>query len=73
MSLNQNANEQVFFKGKIVEIEKKVAELTEKRKNEVFDSLKKLGNGILGHFGMSLDNFKMEQNQGGSYNISFKQ
>ncbi len=37
------------------------------------DGLKNIGNSILGYFGMSLDNFKLEQGQGGGYNISFKQ
>ena len=36
--------------------------------------LKELGNGILGKFGMSLDNFKAEKDPTtGSYNISFQQ
>ena len=36
--------------------------------------LKELGNGILGKFGMSLDNFKAEKDPAtGSYNISFQQ
>jgi tetratricopeptide (TPR) repeat protein len=39
----------------------------EKMKNEAMDKLKDLGNSILGNFGMSLDNFKMQQdpNTGG--------
>lgn len=35
--------------------------------------LKDIGNSVLGFFGMSLDNFKMQQNQNGGYNIAFKQ
>ena len=35
--------------------------------------LKNIGNSVLGYFGMSLDNFKMEQGAGGGYNVSFKQ
>ena len=31
---------------------------TEKKKDEVFASLKTMGNSLLGHFGMSMDNFK---------------
>jgi hypothetical protein len=34
--------------------------------------LKNIGNSILGYFGMSLDNFKLEQGAGGGYNVSFK-
>ena len=35
--------------------------------------LKNIGNSILGYFGMSLDNFQLNQNQNGSYNITMKQ
>lgn len=37
------------------------------------DGLKNIGNSILGYFGMSLDNFKLEQGPNGGYNVSFKQ
>lgn len=41
-----------------------------KDKAEVMDGLKKLGNSILGSFGMSLDNFKMEKDiTTGSYSV----
>lgn len=43
-------------------------------KAEVISKLKDLGNTLLGKIGLSLDNFKVEQNpQTGSYNIQFKQ
>ena len=36
--------------------------------------LKDLGNSVLGKFGMSLDNFKMDKDPNtGSYSINFKQ
>lgn len=60
------------YKKKMFVLEKEAAELMEKRKNEALDGLKKLGNTILNPFGISLDNFKMEKNENGSYNISFK-
>ncbi|KAM3135903.1 hypothetical protein pb186bvf_012032 [Paramecium bursaria] len=56
-----------------LELQKKVDELNEKRKTEVLTGLKDLGNTILGKFGLSLDNFKMQQSENGSYNIQFKQ
>jgi len=49
-----------------------VEDLNEKRKTEVVDGLKKIGNSILGYFGMSLDNFKLNQGDNGGYNVSFK-
>lgn len=53
-------------------LKKKVDEINEKRKNEVLGNLKDLGNTILGKFGLSIDNFKMQQNENGSYNIAFQ-
>lgn len=45
---------------------------TEQQKEEVMGKLKELGNGLLGKFGLSLDNFKTQQDPNtGSYNISF--
>ena len=52
----------------------KIEERNERMKAEMFDNLKKLGNMCLGPFGLSTDNFKMEQDPGtGSYNIQFQQ
>jgi len=70
--LTLKTNDEAFFRKKICELEKKVEELNEKRKNEVFDGLKKLGNTLLKPFNISLDNFKMEKNENGSYNIQMK-
>lgn len=44
----------------------------EKKKDEVMKSLKDLGNKFLGNFGMSLDNFKMNPNGQGGYNVSYQ-
>jgi hypothetical protein len=43
----------------------------EVKKQEMFGQLKNLGNNILGKFGLSLDNFKLNEQPGGGYNISF--
>ena len=55
------------------ELPAKIEERNEKLKAEMMDNLKKLGNMCLKPFGLSTNNFKMEQNEGGSYNIQFQQ
>lgn len=46
----------------------------EKEKAELMDKLKGFGNWALGKVGLSLDNFKLEQNsETGGYNIQFVQ
>lgn len=62
-----------FVREKIAYLKPKVDEINESRKKEVVEGLKNIGNSFLGYFGMSLDNFKLEQGPGGGYNISFKQ
>jgi hypothetical protein len=44
----------------IPELEKLQKEKFDKMKDEVMGNMKKLGNGVLGYFGMSMDNFKMQ-------------
>jgi tetratricopeptide (TPR) repeat protein len=56
----------------LVRVEKALNEKNEKMKAEMLGKLKDFGNTILGKFGMSLDNFKAQQDPAtGSYNISF--
>jgi len=56
----------------LYKLTKKVEADREKKKEEVLGNLKDLGNTLLGKFGFSLDNFKMEKNESGSYNIQFQ-
>merc|ERR1719210_1573446 len=54
-------------------LEQRAAELFEKDKTEMIGKLKDLGNSVLGRFGMSCDNFKMEQDPNtGSYSIKYQ-
>lgn len=58
---------------KIKKLEKRIEERNEKMKDEMLGKLKDIGNTILGKFGMSLDNFKLNKDpNSGGYNISFQ-
>lgn len=55
------------------QLAKRIDERNEKLKEEMLGKLKDVGNKILGKFGMSLDNFKMEQDPAtGGYSIKFE-
>jgi len=53
--------------------QKKIDQDLEKKKDQVLGQLKDLGNNILGRFGMSIDNFKFQQNEQGGYSVQFQQ
>lgn len=58
----------------VKELQPEVQQRQEKMKEEMIGKLKDLGNSILGKFGMSLDNFKAEQDpESGGYSIKFVQ
>eukprot|EP00921_Rhytidocystis_pertsovi_P015538 GHVQ01024698.1.p1 GENE.GHVQ01024698.1~~GHVQ01024698.1.p1 ORF type:complete len:216 (+),score=35.75 GHVQ01024698.1:300-947(+) len=54
-------------------IERESKEQFDKEKEEMMGKMKEFGNFLLGKVGLSTDNFKMEQNESGSYNIKFEQ
>ncbi|CAN6287875.1 unnamed protein product [Urochloa humidicola] len=57
----------------LLRLEPLVAEKREKMKEEMIGKLKDLGNSVLGHFGMSVDNFKAVKDPStGSYSVQFQ-
>ena len=60
-------------KSKIAQLENDVKERNEKLQAEMLGKLKDLGNSVLGKFGMSVDNFKVEKDENtGSYSVNFQ-
>ena len=61
------------YESKRKRLAKQIEERNEKLKEEMLGKLKDVGNKILGKFGMSLDNFKMEKDPAtGGYSIKFE-
>jgi len=56
----------------ILELETLQKEKFEGMKTEVIGGLKSLGNMFLSNFGMSCDNFKMNENPDGTYGMSYQ-
>ncbi|KAL3835311.1 hypothetical protein ACJIZ3_010047 [Penstemon smallii] len=57
----------------IIRLKPLADEKREKMKEEMIGKLKEMGNSILGHFGMSVDNFKaVKDPTTGSYSVSFQ-
>ena len=63
-----------FAKAYVARITPIAEKKREELKDEMVSKLKELGNSLLGNFGLSLDNFKAEQDPDtGSYSIKFSQ
>ena len=58
--------------GLMAEVKAKSDALLEKEKDEMLGKLKDLGNTVLGKFGLNLNNFQVNQQEGGGYSVNFK-
>lgn len=58
---------------RIARLETELEEKRKKEQEEMMGQLKDMGNKFLGLFGLSLDNFKAEKDESGSYKINFSQ
>lgn len=58
---------------RMARLEKELEEKRKKEQEEMMGQLKDMGNKFLGLFGLSLDNFKADKDENGSYKINFSQ
>lgn len=58
--------------GEVLALEGRAREKEEREREKVMGELKGLGNSVLGAFGLSLDNFKFEDNGSGGYSVQMK-
>ncbi|KAJ4515574.1 hypothetical protein HRR83_004733 [Exophiala dermatitidis] len=64
-------SDQKTIRQALVSLPPRVNEAKEKEVSEMMGKLKELGNGILKPFGLSTENFKVVQGEGGGYSLSF--
>lgn len=65
------ASDQKTVRGALASLPPRVDAAKNKEVGEMMGKLKELGNGILKPFGLSTDNFKVVQGEGGGYSLSF--
>lgn len=69
--LPANSPEVLRIKRALQSLEPRAKAAQKRETDEMIDKLKGLGNNILGRFGLSTDNFKMEPNGQGGYSMNF--
>ncbi|KAK4942687.1 hypothetical protein LTR10_017636 [Elasticomyces elasticus] len=67
------ASDQKTVRQALVSLPPRVDVAKDKEVGEMMSKLKDLGNGILKPFGLSTENFKVQQGEGGGYSLSFDQ
>ncbi|VDD85806.1 unnamed protein product [Enterobius vermicularis] len=60
------------YRVRMEEVNKAIGERNEKMKKDMIEKLKDLGNMCLRPFGLSTDNFELQQQPGGGYSINLK-
>ncbi|OQV06966.1 TPR repeat-containing protein [Cladophialophora immunda] len=65
------ASDKKTVRDALVLLPPRIEEAKQKEVSEMMGKLKDLGNGILKPFGLSTDNFKVVQGEGGGYSLSF--
>ncbi|WFD44204.1 tRNA-dihydrouridine(16/17) synthase [NAD(P)(+)] [Malassezia psittaci] len=61
------------LKQSVDRVQQSVQQAGEKEKTEVLGKLKTLGDNVLGYFGLSTNNFQLNQQEGGGYSLNFVQ
>ncbi|ORX34756.1 hypothetical protein BD324DRAFT_634849 [Kockovaella imperatae] len=61
-----------LYRQKVAGLGDRIKVQQEKEKDEMLSKLKDLGNSLLGNFGLSTDNFKFDQQEGGGYSMRFE-
>jgi hypothetical protein len=59
------------LKTSIARLQPKIEETSSREKEEMMRKLKGVGDSMLGWFGLSMDNFQVQQGQGGGYSLNF--
>jgi len=70
--LDESITSNSELRHRMADAKRKYEASMETKKEEVMTGLKDIGNKLLGFVGMTVDNFKLQQNENGSYNITYQ-